>query len=218
MTSRASNWPDPVPYSELSERQQEILQYLWNCPSPYSPSLREIGNAVGLTAPSAVRYQIVELERKGWVRRHAWRPRALEVREPDGRLPVRPEMPGTDYRPVPPWGFVPAGPREALQVRDDDWQLPVELVGNGQLFLLRVRGDSMIDAAILDGDWVAVRQQTIAENGETVVAMIDGAPTVKTLRYADGRVWLMPQNPVYEPIPAEEGTLLGKVVSVLRRL
>src|SRR6476646_11241153 len=127
-----------------------------------------------------------------------------------------PIVAGTDYRRVPPWGFVPAGPREALQVRDDDWQLPAELVGNGQLFLLRVRGDSMIDAAILDGDWVAVRQQTTAENGETVVAMIDGAPTVKTLRYADGRVWLMPQNPVYEPIPAEKGTLLGKVVSVLR--
>jgi repressor LexA len=218
MTSRTSNSPDPVPYSELSERQQEIMQFLWNCPSPYVPSLQEIGNAVGLTGPSAVRYQTVELERKGWVRRHPWRPRALEVRERDGRLPVRLELPGTDYRRVPPWGFVPAGPRDALQARDDDWQLPVELVGNGQLFLLRVRGDSMIDAAILDGDWVAVRQQTIAENGETVVAMIDGEPTVKTLRYADGRVWLMPQNPVYEPIPAEKGTLLGKVVSVLRRL
>jgi repressor LexA len=218
MTSRTSDWPEPIPYSELKERQQEILQFLWNCPSPYSPSFREIGNAVGLTAPSAVRYQIVELERKGWVRRHPWRPRALEVRERDGRLPVRHELPETDYRRVPPWGFVPAGPREALQMRSDDWQLPVELVGNGQLCLLRVRGDSMIDAAILDGDWVAVRQQTIAENGETVVAMIDGEPTVKTLRYADGRVWLMPQNPVYEPIPAEEGTLLGKVVSVLRRL
>ena len=215
MTSRPSDWPDLVPYSALSERQQEIMQFLWNCPSPYSPSLREIGNAVGLTAPSAVRYQIVELERKGWVRRHPWRPRALEAR---GRLPVRPELPGSRYRSVPPWGFVPAGPREALQMREDDWQLPEELVGNGQLFLLRVRGDSMIDAAILDGDWVTVRQQTTAENGETVVAMLDGEPTVKTLRYADGRVWLMPQNPVYEPIPAEKGTLLGKVVSVLRRL
>jgi repressor LexA len=105
-----------------------------------------------------------------------------------------------------------------VQIRDDDWELPAELVGNGQLFLLRVRGDSMIDAAILDGDWVAVRQQTTAENGETVVAMIDGEATVKTLRYADGRVWLMPQNPVYEPIPAEHGIFLGKVVSVLRRL
>ena len=132
----------------------------------------------------------------------------------DGRLPGRPELPGTDYLRVPTWGFVPAGHRkEAVQIRDDDWQLPAELVGNGQLFLLRVRGDSMIDAAILDGDWVAVRQQKTAENGEIVVAMIDGEATVKTLRQADGRVWLMPQNPVYEPIPAEKATILGKVVS-----
>jgi repressor LexA len=218
MTSSATDWRDPVPYSELSKRQQEIMQFLWNCPFPYSPSFREIGKAVGLKGPSAVRYQIDELERKGWVRRHPWRPRALEVRERDGRLPVRHELPETNYRRVPPWGFVPAGPREALQMRDDDWQLPVELVGNGQLCLLRVRGDSMIDAAILDGDWVAVRQQTTAENGETVVAMIDGEAMVKTLHYADGRVWLMPQNPVYQPILAEKGILLGKVVSVLRRL
>ena len=134
------DWPDPVPYFELSERQQEILQFLWNRLSPYPPSFREIGTAVGLTGPSAVRYQIDELQAKGWVRRHPRRPRALEVRQRNGQLPVRPELPGTNYRPVPPWGFVPAGPREALQIRDDDWQLPVELVGSGQLFLLRVRG------------------------------------------------------------------------------
>jgi repressor LexA len=105
-----------------------------------------------------------------------------------------------------------------MQIRDDDWQLPAELVGNGQLFLLRVRGDSMIDAAILDGDWVAVRQQESAENGEIVVAMINGEATIKTLRLADGQVWLMPQNPVYPPIPAEKATILGKVAAVLRRL
>ena len=169
MTSSARDWRDPVPYSELSKRQQEVM-------------------------------------------------RALEARRPDGRLPVRPELPGTDYLRVPTWGFVPAGDREAMPIRDDDWQLPAELVGNGQLFLLRVRGDSMIDAAILDGDWVAVRQQETAENGEIVVAMIDGDATVKTLRRADGRVWLMPQNPVYPPIPAEKATILGKVAAVLRRI
>jgi len=219
MTSSAADWRDPVPYSELSKRQQEVMQFLWNCPSPYSPSSREIGNAVGLKGPGAVRYEIGELEREGWVRRRPERPRALEARRPDGRLPVRPELPGTDYLRVPTWGFVPAGDRkEAMQIRDDDWQLPAELVGNGQLFLLRVRGDSMIDAAILDGDWVAVRQQKTAENGEIVVAMIDGDATVKTLRRADGRIWLMPQNPVYPPIPAEKATILGKVAAVLRRI
>jgi repressor LexA len=110
------------------------------------------------------------------------------------------------------------GPEEAVPVNQDGWELPVELVGNGQLFLLRVRGDSMIDAAIMDGDWVAVRQQPDAENGEIVVAMIDGDATVKTLRRADGPVLLMPQNPAYEPIPAEKAKILGKVVAVLRRI
>src|SRR5438132_2258259 len=104
MTSRNADWPDPVPYCELSERQQEIMQFLWNCPSPYSPSLREIGKAVGLKGPSAVRYQISESERKGWVRRHPRRPRALEWRRPDARLPGRPEWPGTDYLRVPKGG------------------------------------------------------------------------------------------------------------------
>ena len=141
------------------------------------------------------------------------------MRRSDGRFQVRPELPGTAYLQVPTWGFVPAGERkEAMPIRDDDWQLPAELVGNGQLFLLRVRGDSMIDAAILDGDWVAVRQQETAENGEIVVAMISGEATVKTLRLADGRVWLMPQNRVYPPVPAEKATILGKVAAVLRRL
>lgn len=101
---------------------------------------------------------------------------------------------------------------------EDGWELPVELVGNGQLFLLRVHGDSMIDAAIMDGDWVAVRKQPDAEDGEIVVALIDDEATVKTLRRAEGRISLMPQNPVYEPILADKATILGKVVAVLRRL
>jgi repressor LexA len=217
--SRTAGWPDLVPYLELSERQKSILQSLWNNPRPYLPSLREIGKAVGLKAPSAVRYQLSELEGKGWVRRDRGRPRALEVRRPDGRLPARPGLARTDYVSVPLRGLVRAGdPREAMQVNEDGWELPAELVGNGQLFLLRVRGDSMIDAAIMDGDWVAVRKQPDAENGEIVVAMIDDEATVKTLRRADGQLLLVPQNPVYEPIPAEEAEILGKVVAVLRRV
>ena len=217
--SRTAGWPDPVPYPELSERQQEIMQFLWNWPSPYPPSLREIGNATGLNAPSAVRYQLAELQGKGWVRRHPRRPRALEVRRPDGRLPGRPESPRTGYLRVPELGLVPAGnPNEAVQVNEDGWDLPVELVGNGELFLLRVHGDSMIDAAIVDGDWVAVRKQQDAENGEMVVAMIDGDSTVKTLRRADGHALLMPQNPAYSPIPADRARIRGKVVAVLRRV
>lgn len=219
MASSIADWPEPVPFTEFSQRQQEILRFLWDCPSSYSPSFREIGKAVGLKAPSAVRYQLTELEAKGWLRRRPRRPRALEVRRPDGGLPVRPVLPGTDHLHVSRCGFVPAGDRrEAVPVNDGDWQLPIELVGNGDLFLLQVRGDSMMDAAILDGDWVAVRNQPNAENGEIVVAMIDGEATVKTLRRVDGRVWLVPQNPAYSPITAEQARILGKVVAVLRRL
>ncbi|MBV9205555.1 MAG: transcriptional repressor LexA [Actinobacteria bacterium] len=219
MTSSTGHWPAPVPYPELSERQREILHVLWNDARPYPPSLREIGCAVGLRGPSAVRYQLAELEGKGWLRRDARRPRALEVRRPDERLRVRPGLPGLDHIRVPRSGLVYAGqPREAVPVKDDDWELPMELVGRGELFLLQVRGDSMVDAAIIDGDWVAVRKQPDAEDGEIVVAMIDEEATVKTLRRADGRVSLMPQNPVYQPIPAENATILGKVVAVLRRI
>ena len=96
--------------------------------------------------------------------------------------------------------------------------LPRQLVGDGTLFLLRVRGDSMINAAITDGDLVVVREQQKAENGDIVAAMIDGEATVKTLRRADGQVWLMPHNPAYPPIPGKDATILGKVVTVLRRL
>jgi repressor LexA len=219
MTSSTTDLPDPIPYSELSERQQSILQFLWSYPRPYPPSMREIGKAVGLTGPSAVRYQLSELEGKRWVRRDPRRPRALEVRQPDGRLPVRPGSPGPSYLRVPRRGLVRAGrPNEAVQVNDDDWELPVELVGSGELFLLQVRGDSMVDAAIMDGDWVAVRKQPSAEDGEIVVAMIDDEATVKTLRRSRGRVLLIPQNPVYQPISGDNATILGKVVAVLRRL
>jgi repressor LexA len=219
MMSSTAAWPEPVPYPELSARQREIMQSLWNYPRPYLPSMREIGMAVGLKSPSAVRYQLTELEGKGWVRRDPGRPRALEVRQADGQLPAHPELAGTDYARLPRCGFVPAGhPREAVQVNDTAWPLPVELVGNGDLYLLQVRGDSMIDAAILDGDWVAVRKQPNAEDGEIVVAMIEDEVTVKTLRRAKGRVWLMPQNPVFQPIHAEKAMILGKVVAILRRL
>ena len=141
--------------------------------------------------------------RQGVVLRHSKRPRALEVRGSDGRFPVRPVLPRTGYLRLPELGLVPAGKlKEALQVYEDGWDLPVELVGNGELFLLRVHGDSMVDAAIVDGDWVAVRKQQDAENGEIVVAMIDGDVTVKSLRRtADGRVSLVAQNTAYPPIP-----------------
>jgi repressor LexA len=110
------------------------------------------------------------------------------------------------------------GPVLAEQAVEDVFPLPKEIVGAGSLFLLRVAGDSMIEAAITDGDWVVVRQQPSVENGDIVAAMIDGEATVKTFKRRDGHVWLLPHNPAYEPIPGDEATVLGRVVAVLRRL
>lgn len=199
----------------------------------YPPSMREIGEAVGLTSPSSVKHQLMALERKGYLRRDPNRPRAIEVVHPDdsrtiGRLPeeggsfVDDTLAG-DQRPAP--SYVPVvgriaagGPILAEQVVEDVFPLPRQLVGEGELFLLRVAGDSMIEAAICDGDWVVVRRQPVAENGEIVAAMIDGEATVKTLRRADGHVWLLPQNAAYAPIPGDDAVVLGRVVSVLRSL
>jgi repressor LexA len=127
---------------------------------------------------------------------------------------------GPDYVPVPICGQIAAGlPKNlAEQVDGDIWELPKELTGDGTLVRLKVRGDSMINAAIADGDVVVVRQQPQAENGEIVAATINGEATVKTLQLADGQVWLMPHNPAYAPIPGKDARILGKVVSVLRRV
>ena len=120
---------------------------------------------------------------------------------------------------VPVVGRIAAGgPILAEQAIEDVFPLPKDLVGEGTLFLLKVVGDSMIEAAITDGDWVVVRQQPVAENGDIVAAMIDGEATVKTFRRKDGHVWLMPHNAAYEPIPGDDAVILGRVVTVLRKI
>ena len=133
------------------------------------------------------------------------------------------ETPPGDDRPAP--AYVPlvgriaaGGPILAEQAVDEVFPLPRQLVGDGELFLLRVVGDSMIEAAICDGDLVAVRRQPVAENGEVVAAMIDGEATVKTFKRRDGRIWLLPHNPAYQPIPGDDATILGRVVAVMRRV
>ena len=200
----------------------------------YPPSVREIGDAVGLTSTSSVHHQLRTLERKGYLRRDPNRTRAVDVRGPEdaaaeedgGRRAAATRRghgrPG-DLRPAP--AFVPllgniaaGGPILAEQAVESVFPLPREIVGEGTLFLLNVRGDSMVEAAITDGDWVVVRQQPVAENGEIVAAMIDGEATVKTFKRRDGHIWLMPANPAYEPIPGDDATVLGRVVAVLRRL
>jgi repressor LexA len=169
-----------------------------------------------------VAHQLSTLQKKGYLRRDPNRPRAVDVRMPE------PEEPSTSAeevaeRPTPAYvpvvGQIAAGaPILAEQAVEQIFPLPRELVGDGTLFLLKVSGDSMIDAAIADGDWVVVRQQPVAENGDIVAAMIDGEATVKTLRRRDGHIWLIPHNPAYPPIPADTATVLGRVVAVLRKL
>ena len=215
------------PDGGLTERQRTILEVIRASVTTrgYPPSIREIGDAVGLTSTSSVAHQLRTLERKGYLRRDPHRPRAVDVRgldEPAGP-PVVTDVAGSDALPEPT--FVPVlgriaagGPILAEEAVEDVFPLPRELVGEGSLFLLKVVGDSMVDAAICDGDWVVVRQQNVADNGDIVAAMIDGEATVKTFKRTRGQVWLMPHNPAYEPIPGNDAVILGKVVTVIRKL
>ncbi len=218
--------PDgPVADDGLTQRQRLVLEYIHRSVHErgYPPSMREIGDAVGLTSPSSVKHQLASLERKGFIRRDPNRPRAIEVRLPDTAESTIDVTDSGNATPtaayVPVVGRIAAGgPILAEQAVEDVFPLPKQLVGEGQLFLLKVVGDSMIDAAICDGDWVVVRQQPNAENGDIVAAMLDGEATVKTFKKRDGHIWLMPHNPDYEPILGDDAVVVGKVTAVLRSL
>jgi repressor LexA len=242
-----SDWQDPDPDHELTWRQQRILQVIRDFAERrgYMPTLREIGEAAELASTSSVSYQLSILQRKGFLRRTAGRPRTIEVRlpgQPTLRLEAKdladtvdPSSQDPACVPVPLCGQIAAGPQNLTEriIGDtwdlpigDTWDLPKELVGDGTLFRLQVRGDSMINAAIADGDMVVVRQQSEANSGEIVAAMIDGETTVKTFQRVDGQIWLIPHNPTCAPIPwpvpcedaIEDAAILGKVVAVLRRV
>ncbi|GAB94312.1 repressor LexA [Kineosphaera limosa] len=213
----------------LTGRQRKVLLVIRNSVESrgYPPSLREIGQAVGLTSPSSVAHQLGALERKGYLRRDPNRPRALEIVALPDNFPGAPtdedetgindQKPAASY--VPVLGRIAAGvPITADEVVEDVFPLPKQIVGEGDLFLLKVSGDSMVDAAICDGDWVVVRQQPTADNGEIVAALLDNEATVKTFKRVDGHLWLMPHNPAYEPINGDHATILGKVTAVLRRV
>lgn len=206
---------------ELTERQRKVLEAIqnWMNEHGYPPSVREIGDAVGLTSTSSVAYQLRVLERKGYLRRDPHRPRTVGVLVANGEE-ASPELTQrTKPAYVPVVGRIAAGgPILAEESIEDVFPLPKEIVGDGNLFLLQVVGDSMIDLAITDGDWVAVRQQPDAENGDVVAAMIDGEATVKTFKRTEDHIWLVPHNQAYEPILGDNATILGKVVAVLRRL
>jgi repressor LexA len=229
-SANVREFPEPPADTRgLTPRQRKVLSVIrdWVDRYGYPPSVREIGDAVGLTSTSSVHHQLRTLERKGFLRRDPNRTRAVDVRSPEQTAAgdgtdadteaVRSERPEPAF--VPLIGDIAAGgPILAEQAVQDVFPLPREIVGEGTLFLLNVKGDSMVDAAITDGDWVVVRQQPVAEQGEVVAAMIDGEATVKTFRRKDGHIWLMPANDAYDPIPGDDASILGRVVAVLRRL
>jgi len=233
--------PDkPDPDHVLTWRQRKVLQLIRDSVEKrgYPPSMREIGEAVGLTSTSSVSYQLSTLQKKGYLHRDVGRPRTVEVRlpesppmradaraeqdrEPDAKPPANRyglDIPSQEAAYVPLVGRIAAGaPVLAEEQVEDIFPVPRQLVGEGTLFLLKVVGDSMINAAIADGDWVVVRQQEDAGNGEIVAAMVEGDATVKTLKRSDGHVWLMPHNPAYTPILGDDAKILGVVVALLRR-
>jgi repressor LexA len=226
--------PDgPPDASGLTPRQRRVLDVIREAVEQrgYPPSMREIGESVGLTSSSSVSHQLRSLQNKGFIRRDPNRPRALEILHPDAPERSASAAPEAvfdetglgDLRPdaayVPVVGRIAAGgPILAEERVEDVVPLPRNLVGEGTLFMLEVQGDSMVDAAICDGDFVVVRQQPDAENGEIVAALLDDEATVKTFQRRRGHVWLLPHNTAYEPIDGADATVLGKVVAVLRRV
>jgi repressor LexA len=207
---------------ELTARRRMIVQVIEDSVQRhgYAPSMREIGEAVGLASTSSVAYQLGVLEKDGHLSREARRPRTAALRTSAAEPAAGPAV-----TPVPRVGRIAAGgPILADELVEEIVPLPRQLVGDGELIILTVVGDSMIDAAIASGDWVVVRRNSDVEDGDIVAAMIesdmsaDREATVKTFRKRDGHVWLIPHNPAYAPIPGDDATIVGKVVAVLRRM
>ncbi|MDO7867643.1 transcriptional repressor LexA [Nocardioides jiangxiensis] len=233
---KVTELPDgPADATGLTPRQQRILNVIRDALEArgYPPSMREIGDAVGLTSSSSVSHQLKVLEQKGFLKRDPNRPRAIEVFLPEvlaarrsigaaeevsyDETGIGDSVPAATY--VPVVGRIAAGgPILAEERVEDVFPLPKSLVGDGTLFLLEVSGDSMIDAAICSGDYVVIRQQPTATNGDMVAALLDGEATVKTFKKKDGQVWLMPHNDAYDPIDGTHASILGIVTAVLRRV
>ena len=215
---------NPTPQSssskpELTTRQVTILDFIKTSTESqgYAPSMREIGEAAGLNSPASVSYQLDILQKKGLIRRDAERGRAMEVILPDSMTGESAHTDKTRF--IPLVGSIAAGvPITADQQVEETFPLPESLVGKGDLFMLKVKGESMIDAAICDGDYVVIRQQKDATNGDIVAAMIDGEATVKTFSRKGGHIWLLPANDDFAPIDGDHCEVLGIVTAVLRSL
>jgi len=221
----------------MTDRRRQIVEVIDDSVRRhgYAPSMREIGEAVGLASTSSVSYQLSVLEKEGYLSRAARRPRTATLRATAAATSAGTAAPygnqagdltdGPALAPVPLLGRIAAGgPILAQQQVEDVLPLPRQLVGEGDLIMLRVAGDSMIDAAIADGDLVVVRRESDIENGDIVAAMLesdtsaDREATIKTFKKRDGHVWLVPHNPAYAPILGDHATIVGKVVAVLRRI
>lgn len=200
----------------LTPRQQAIFQFIRDEVSKrgYPPSVREIGEAVGLRSSSTVHAHLAKLEDKGYIRRDPTKPRAIEIVAPGIPSPLQP----AEMTAVPVLGRVAAGAPVLAEENIEDYiNVPADFIKQGaSQFCLRVKGDSMIDAGILDGDMVLVRQQNYAENGEIIVAMLGEEATVKRFYRLRDKVKLQAENPRYEPIYSREVVILGKVIAVFR--
>ena len=214
---------------KLSSRQLTILEFLGEfiAENGYAPTVRETCTGTGLSSPSSVKYHFDALEKKGYIERDPRRPRTLMITAiGKERLPNVIELPSSqesathaDAVDVPLVGRIAAGsPILADQMVEEVFSIPRQMTGSGDMFMLEVSGDSMIDVGIYDGDWVVVRRQQVAEKGDIVAALIDDEATVKTFDRKEGHVWLLPQNPSYAPIPGDRSTILGRVVTVIRSL
>jgi len=214
--------PDgPADEHGLTTRQFKILQAIKEAliTNGYPPSMREIGAAAGLASPASVQYQLQALEKKGFIRRDPTRGRALEVLLPGETSHLENSASTDRTKLVPLVGRIAAGgPILAEQAIEETFPLPESIVGQGELFMLKVVGDSMIDAAICDGDYVVIRSQKNCEKGEIIAAMIDGEATVKTFSRKDGHIWLLPANDNFAPINGDDCEILGKVTAVLRSI
>jgi repressor LexA len=228
--------PDPAAASSakkkldvdtLSARQRRILEVIRDAIvlRGYPPSIREIGDAAGLQSTSSVAYQLKELEKKGFLRRDPNKPRAVDIRHLTDTAPKQGNDKGSDSEASPAPTYVPVvgriaagSPILAEQNIDEYYPMPAELVGEGELFMLQVVGESMQDAGILDGDWVVVRSQPVAEQGDFVAAMLEGEATVKEFHKDATGVWLLPHNETFSPIKGDQSQIMGKVVSLMRKL
>ncbi len=209
----------PSGSAELTARQLTILDFIKTATESqgYAPSMREIGDAAGLASPASVKYQLDILEEKGFIRRDENRGRAMDVVLPDHMTGESAHTDKTRF--IPLVGSIAAGiPITADQQVEETLPLPESLVGKGDLFMLKVKGESMINAAICDGDYVVIRQQKDANNGDIVAAMIDGEATVKTFSRKNGHIWLLPANDDFAPIDGDQCEVLGKVTAVLRSI